>query len=542
MVAILILAGGVVGLWWNGVFEKEEQSEDSSFPPPSPRNEKRITESWILSLEGDYDAAVQFANTSHQHIREIAEKFVLDLAQNDAISITIMDVFKGSIIIDYLMEGNAADLKDAVSSTKSSIGRDMIFGNVSVKITSNELTLSESTGSPTSSSPTTSSPTTASPNTASPTAFPTNSPSTGSPTVTAESFGLHSSTMRVSSRSVVDDTVRFMFDPNYHHYDGVKGMALGSFEIPSTNEVLAKWTLEPLRPGNKAESSLGFSIVGIVDSEWTGSELKSELKENGIFSPALRDGRRYYGYQWTGETTSHSPAGWTAYGHGFRSQGDRVVIELDLRDQGNPTLAFLNEGSPNSAQAFTVDIGNDIAYKLWVGCTHEDAGFKIIDYTETPSTASPTKSPTTGSPTTGSPTDSPTTGSPTGSPTTGSPTTTSDEASGLSTGAIIGLVVAAVTFGGIVVVANSYASSSSNSKHSQHSPRISLSNSQREKIRYWNANTRNSQRVNGAVDDNAVNDLSYGDIQYYARKNDRDLEKGLATDKRSKTEVEPFMR
>ena len=97
----------------------------------------------------------------------------------------------------------------------------------------------------------------------------------------------------------------------------------------------------------------------------------------------------------------------------------------------------------------------------------------------------------------------------------------SDESSEFSTGEIIVIIVVVVMAVGIVVLGT---------------------------WSFWrwlqgrNANTRNSQRANGAVDNNAVNDLSDGDINDYGRKNDRDLEKGLAIDKRSKTEAEPFMR
>ena len=103
---------------------------------------------------------------------------------------------------------------------------------------------------------------------------------------------------------------------------------------------------------------------------------------------------------------------------------------------------------------------------------------------------------------------------------TGSSSTKSDETSDLSTGAVIGLFVAVVIFGGIVVLFSLNCSMCSH---------------------YWSANAENYQCAIGAVDGNAVNDLSDVDVQYYVQKNDRDLERELAIVKWSKSEAEPLM-
>ena len=170
------------------------------------------------------------------------------------------------------------------------------------------------------------------------------------------------------------------------HWDDVKGMAVGSYIIPSTSGVKTTWKIKPLRPGDGR--LLGFSIVGIIDSRVTGIELSRTFKKYyGTFSPAVSADLRYYGNEWTGKVKSHHTS-WSSTFSGvtfnYYNQNDVIGIELDLLDPNNPKLTFLDKSGWFPRATFThIETGQDIEYKLWVGCSNEGSGFQIVEFTQT---------------------------------------------------------------------------------------------------------------------------------------------------------------
>lgn len=205
--------------------------------------------------------------------------------------------------------------------------------------------------------------------------------------VDRDSFELHSNTMQVSTTASEGDTVRLNTAIVRGDFNGLNGIAMGSRTISSQINVLVKWTLKPLLPPNNVHP-LGYAVIGIVDSRWTQDRWNKA-------NPLLPLNLHYYGQRMDGLTQSNGPRwDYEEQGHGFMSEDDQVIIELDLRNQ-QPTLRFVNEGyGPTTVHVLNVDFsdgaGHEIEYKLFVAGSNENSGFQIVDYTVTTATVSPT--------------------------------------------------------------------------------------------------------------------------------------------------------
>ena len=128
-----------------------------------------------LSLRGEYDEFGKYANSSNRGMQRLAVEIIetgMMKAEHALLSdvvISILDVRKGSVIIDYILTANSYDsLTMAVSNIDASIGSETVIGNITLVFSSNSLLTSSPTTSPTldpTQSPTTN-----------PTAHPTQSP------------------------------------------------------------------------------------------------------------------------------------------------------------------------------------------------------------------------------------------------------------------------------------------------------------------------------------------------------------------------------
>ena len=162
----------------------------SSNPSPEPTTLSITSNSPIqlncsMRLNADFDALLTLTNSSNMTMVSVARAIIRSgfTGISDVI-ITILEVRRGSVIIDYTLSSNSeSSLNSATSSLNSSIGDAIVIGNVTFEYSSNTIYTTSPTAAPTA-DPTrdpTSDPSTAptkSPSTPQPSGHPTTSPST----------------------------------------------------------------------------------------------------------------------------------------------------------------------------------------------------------------------------------------------------------------------------------------------------------------------------------------------------------------------------
>ena len=196
-------------------------------PTPYPTLRNRVMRNYTLRLEADYDAFNNYARGNYTRKQRMATQIIesgLGVDENpslSAIDIMVLDVRKGSIIIDYVISANNEMLIGMASSNMNdSLGSSISIGNLTFNFASNGIL----TPSPT----------------AEPTVSPTPMPTTPTTTPTVEPTVMPNiATMNPTAAPIPDDvscgdTMEATFNGEWEYYLDIDNDSIVTFDTCSS--------------------------------------------------------------------------------------------------------------------------------------------------------------------------------------------------------------------------------------------------------------------------------------------------------------------